>query len=335
MFRRRRIRKAVYEILKPSVSNNMVSDKARTPGESKMQKNDRLLGPVIIGGVGGSGTRVVAQIINRMGFYIGSDLNSAKDNRWFMLLFKRPRWFRRARHNKNNIFTGLRLFTKAMLQQARPGWPELQFLMRAVLEISIFGHNDDGDGRGLWPFMRAWNMVVRRSRTHFNLSRWGWKEPNSHIYLEYIADYFNDIKYIHTIRHGLDMAFSENQQQLYNWAPFFGLELPISKSDVPASSFKYWIKSNKRALQIGEKLGDQKFLVVNFDRLCVSTNSEIQKIVSFLNIAPSAEILADLCCIPQRPKSFGRYRAHKISQFDPADLNELEDLGFSTSADNP
>ena len=297
-----------------------------------MQKNGELSSPVIIGGVGGSGTRVVAEIISHLGFYIGDDLNPAKDNLWFLLLFKRPRWFRRARHDKNKIFTGLSLLSKAMLHQNGPEWPELRFLIRAVLEISIFGHNYKGDGRGFWPFLRAWNMLVKHPKMTLNQSQWGWKEPNSHIYLEYLAAYFSNIKYIHTIRHGLDMAFSENQQQLYNWGPILGLELPKSRSDKPAASLKYWIKSNRRVVEIGEKLGAQKFLVVNFDRLCLSPRSEIQKIVSFLNIEPGAENLATLCCIPQRPKSLGRYRTHNISQFDPADLNELNDLGFSTAA---
>jgi hypothetical protein len=297
-----------------------------------MQKNDELSSPVIIGGVGGSGTRVVAEIIGHLGFYIGDDLNPAKDNLGFLLLFKRPRWFRRARHDKNKIFTGLSLLAKAMLHQAGPEWPELRFLIRAVLEIAIFGHNYKGDGRGFWPFVRAWHLVARQPKMTLNQSRWGWKEPNSHIYLEYLAAYFSNIKYIHTIRHGLDMAFSKNQQQLYNWGPILGLELPKSRFDVPAASLKYWIRSNRRVMEIGEKLGGRKFLVVNFDRLCLSPKSEIQKIVSFLNIEPGAENLAALCRIPQRPESLGRYRAHHTSQFDPADLNELENLGFSTAA---
>ncbi len=297
-----------------------------------MQKNGELSSPVIIGGVGGSGTRVVAEIISHLGFYIGDDLNPAKDNLWFLLLFKRPRWFLRSRHDKNKIFTGLSLLSKAMLHQSGPELPELRFLIRAVLEISIFGHNYKGDGRGFWPFMRAWHMVARQPKMTLNQSRWGWKEPNTHIYLEYLAAYFSNIKYIHTIRHGLDMAFSKNQQQLYNWGPLLGLELPKSRSDVPAASLKYWIRSNRRVMEIGEKLGGQKFLVVNFDRLCLSPKSEIQKIVSFLNVEPGAENLATLCRIPQRPESLGRYRAHNISQFDPADLNALENLGFSTAA---
>jgi len=296
-----------------------------------MQKNGELSGPVIIGGVGGSGTRVVAEIINLLGFYIGDDLNPAKDNLWFLLLFKRPRWFRRARHDKHEIFTGLRLLSKAMLHKIRPGWPEVKFLIRAVLEISIFGHNYKGDGRGLWPFVRAWNMVAGHPKMILNPNRWGWKEPNSHIYLDYLADFFSNMKYIHTIRHGLDMAFSDNQQQLYNWGPIFGLELPQTKSDEPAASLKFWIKSNQRVIESGQKLGDQNFLVVNFDRLCLSPESEIQKIVSFLNIEPNPEKLEALIRIPQKPKSLGRYRAHNISQFDPADLNELERLGFSTT----
>jgi hypothetical protein len=45
--------------------------------------------PVIIGGVGGSGTRLIAQMLKELGFYLGSDLNSANDNLWFTLLFKR------------------------------------------------------------------------------------------------------------------------------------------------------------------------------------------------------------------------------------------------------
>jgi hypothetical protein len=297
-----------------------------------MQKNGELSGPVIIGGVGGSGTRVVAEIINLLGFYIGGDLNPAKDNLWFLMLFKRPRWFRRARHDKHKIFTGLRLLSKAMLHKTVPGWPELKFLIRAVLEISIFGHNYKGDGRGLWPFVRAWNMVAGQPKMIMDQTRWGWKEPNSHIYLEYLAAFFGDIKYIHTIRHGLDMAFSDNQQQLYNWGPIFDLELPQSKFDEPAASLKFWIKSNRRVIESGQKLGDQKFLIVNFDQLCLSPESEIKKIVSFLNIEPHADDLEALIRIPQIPKSLGRYRAHDISQFDPADLNELENLGFSTTA---
>ena len=298
-----------------------------------MQKNGELSNPVIIGGVGGSGTRVVAEIISHLGYYFGDDLNAAKDNLLFLLLFKRPRWFSRARYDKIKIFTGLSLFSKVMLQKKVPNLSELRFLIQAVFEISIYGHNHKGDGRGTWPFLRVWHMIPRRSKMTLNQRRWGWKEPNSHIYLEYLAAYYSNMKYIHTIRHGLDMAFSLNQQQLYNWGPILGLDLPKSRSDEPAASLKYWLKSNRRAMEIGEKIGDRRFLTVNYDRLCMSPRSEIQKILSFLDIEQNIGNLTAVNRIPIIPKSLGRYRAHNISQFNPADLKELEDLGFSTTVD--
>ena len=48
--------------------------------------------PLVIGGLGGSGTRVVADIVLAQGWYLGQDLNRAKDNLLFTLLFKRPYW---------------------------------------------------------------------------------------------------------------------------------------------------------------------------------------------------------------------------------------------------
>lgn len=46
--------------------------------------------PIVVGGVGGSGTRVIAKLLTQLGYFIGSDLNEADDNLWFTLLFKSP-----------------------------------------------------------------------------------------------------------------------------------------------------------------------------------------------------------------------------------------------------
>ena len=45
--------------------------------------------PIGVGGVGGSGTRLIAAILQELGFYLGRDLNEPLDNLWFTLLFKR------------------------------------------------------------------------------------------------------------------------------------------------------------------------------------------------------------------------------------------------------
>ena len=45
--------------------------------------------PVVVGGVGGSGTRLIAECLKEAGYFMGADINDAKDNLWFTLLFKR------------------------------------------------------------------------------------------------------------------------------------------------------------------------------------------------------------------------------------------------------
>ena len=59
--------------------------------------------PVVIGGVGGSGTRLIAQCLNELGFFLGPDLNEANDNLWFTLLFKRTRILTSSEEEFNDI----------------------------------------------------------------------------------------------------------------------------------------------------------------------------------------------------------------------------------------
>lgn len=294
-----------------------------------MKKKYELSNPVVVGGVGGSGTRVVAEILSILGFYIGSDLNSAMDNLWFTLLFKRPKWYQKACQDKDKIFTGFRLLSNAMIYRNFPSLPEVKFVLHAVVDIALSGHNYKGAGRGFWPLVRAWKMLTSRQTVLSNHIGWGWKEPNTHIYIDYMAEYFDHFKYIHVIRHGLDMAFSKNQQQLYNWGQFYGVEIPKSQSDVPKASLKYWVRANRRVFEIGKQLGNKNFLVVDFDKLCMSPKPEIERIIYFLGIRHSAKALDRVFNIPKRPKSLGRYQDHDLSQFDAADLEVLKTFGCS------
>ena len=45
--------------------------------------------PIAVGGVGGSGTRLVARLLRDLGFFLGADLNESEDTLWFTHLFKR------------------------------------------------------------------------------------------------------------------------------------------------------------------------------------------------------------------------------------------------------
>src|SRR5690606_16779845 len=60
-------------------------------------------------------------------------------------------------------------------------------------------------------------LLLSQPKDRPNTKYWGWKEPNSHIFLDYLCKSIPDMKYIHVCRNGLDMAYSTNQNQLKLW----------------------------------------------------------------------------------------------------------------------
>lgn len=124
------------------------------------------------------------------------------------------------------------------------------------------------------------------------------------------------------------MAFSTNQQQLFNWGPLYGVEIPELQSELPVASFQYWLRTNRQVLQIGKEFGNERFLLVNFDELYKFPKREIRRIISFLNISPGREVCQRASEILKKPESMGRYRQNDLSRFDSRDLSTLQEFGF-------
>jgi hypothetical protein len=193
-----------------------------------MSKNN----PIVVGGVGGSGTRLVAQILIEAGVFIGDDLGSANDNLTFTFFFKRPPAFKSG--SKNWIKSNLRVFERYML-----GEP---FRPQDFWTLALAYYGESYQSTYYDPEFhkertkRIWQ--ARRGRTGITGKRWGWKEPNSHIFLEHLAAHFPQMRYVHVIRHGLDMAFSNNAQQLQNWGDLFGVTWPAEASQLPQAQLE-------------------------------------------------------------------------------------------------
>ena len=285
-------------------------------------------GPVVIGGVGGSGTRVVAEILLHFGFFMGKDLNPAKDNLSYTLLFKRPEWFKKNFQNKNKLETGFSILNKSLYSGESLSIKEKIFLWNAVRDMAKHGHNREGQGKGDWAKQRAAYIKFPQRLKTERYKGWGWKEPNSHLLIPVMAEYFPDFKYVHTVRHGLDMAYSGNQQQLYNWGDLFGIDIPEKEEDVPAASFRYWTEVNKKVLAFGEQLGNERFLQVNFDRLCEAPEEGIMRIADFLKVNIPEDVMKKAFKLPVLPESKGRYKDYPLDGFSPEDLDYLEKMGF-------
>lgn len=293
-----------------------------------MANREVLLGPIVVGGMGGSGTRVIAEILMNMGFYMGNDLNSANDNVCFTFLFKRPQWYARCQGRKSEILKGLSIFYKAMHGGFFPDADESFFIMKVLIEIFLGKHNYARPRRKLWPIRRVLKMVDSKKFDSSAYRGWGWKEPNSHIYIEYLTQYFHTLKYVHVVRHGLDMAYSRNQSQLYNWGSIFGVQIPKSGKLLPKASLSYWIRSNEAAISRGKRLLGDNFLLMNFDELCLYSKRELKEFTQFLGIDNTTLDMKRLSSLIEIPPSMGRHKSHDLSIFDETEVEAVRKLGF-------
>jgi len=294
-------------------------------------------GPIVVGGVGGSGTRVVAEILQHLGVFLGHDLNDPKDHLSFTLLFKRPSWLSTRLDNADALEPGFSLLAKRLCGVGRPSASEWAFLMRATADVARRGHNFDGIGRGRWAWERARRLAAPGPSSGITAEHvaWGWKEPNTHLLIEPLAQRFPNFKYIHVIRHGLDMALSANQNQLFNWGALFGVEPPARVEDRPAACLRYWIRANRRAVALGERLGRERFLLLNFDRLCREPRTVLEQLLVFLNLESSEQRLRALAELPQTPRSMGRYQSADWSRVPIEELEAVRTFGFDLGAIRP
>lgn len=275
----------------------------------------RRLAPIAIGGIGGSGTRIVAQLLRETGFYIGADLNESNDNLWFTLLFKRPEIL----SEEDGRFGQLvGIFAKAMQGSA-------SFTARERGIVSALASVDRLQHSSTWLRERAQSLLAATEGARA-AGGWGWKEPNTHIVIDRLLETFPTLKYIHVIRNGLDMAYSSNQNQLQLWGPLF---LGEDAVNTPRNSLRFWRIANQRVIDFFAVLPG-RFLLLNFDRLCRDPGSEIARLLNFAGKDPEPSSIRQLVGLLRAPQSIGRFKREGLGEFDPADVEYVRHLGFDT-----
>lgn len=237
--------------------------------------------PIAVGAIGGSGTRMVTNLLIELGFRMGPDLPHSRDD------------FR---------------FTE-------------RFVHREILGVP-----DDEFARRLESYLREVHadLAVQPGGLEAASQRWGWKEPNTHVVLLRLMRLLPRMRFVHLMRNGLDMAFSDNQLQRDRWGHLF-LGHAIDAS--PCASLKYWVAVHRRILRVGAALGE-RFLLVNYDRLCTQPDSELPKLTAFAGVPPDPGLMERLRAQIRPPESIGRYRQHGLGAFDQGDVEFVRSLGF-------
>jgi hypothetical protein len=236
--------------------------------------------PLVIGATGGSGTRVVARLARHAGYDLGRNVNSAEDALEFYSFH--DKWINR--------------FVRAELRGGRLSDAEVE---RMKLEFQ---------------------SALDRHRLSESAGRWGWKAPRSIYLLSFLQGQFPDLKFIHVLRDGRDMALSRNQNQLNkHGAAVLSLSKRFFRSK-PERSLLLWERVNLHAAQFGESTLRQDYLRVRFEDLCAKPVETTSQIMNFLDARVDPEAIARSEIVP--PSTLQRWRT-----YPPQLIAKLEQLG--------
>lgn len=274
---------------------------------------EKHLPPVAIGGVGGSGTRVVAHCLKELGFFIGSDLNRPNDNLWFTLLFKRTEILDLSNVEFDELVA---IFFKGMTGSG-------QFTDAQIDLIQKLAAVERDQHPVPWLQKRADSLLSQNCIVSPDV-RLGWKEPSTHVVIDRLRKTIPNLKYIHVMRNGLDMAHSANQNQLQFWGKhFIGSDYELS----PFYSLKYWCIVHQRMLEIGRSFG-MDFLLLNYDDFTLYPTKGLETLLKFLDLAVAPEQISRLAEYIKVPESRGRFKQYGIKIFDGSDVAFVKQLGF-------
>ena len=170
--------------------------------------SDHQINAILIGGVGGSGTRIFAEALLTAGMRTLTDLNRACDAQGCSLLFKRPDVLKDIKAGAP--FSQLASILDAAINGEHPLDRADRLRLRALTREPRLHHSP----WWLWKRSRALRRDAARQRQS---GAWFIKEPNLHIVAGELLALRPETKFVMAVRHGVDMAFSSNQQQVAVW----------------------------------------------------------------------------------------------------------------------
>jgi hypothetical protein len=149
---------------------------------------------------------------------------------------------------------------------------------------------------------------------------WGWKAPRSAFFLPLLAQHFSTLRFIHVVRDGRDMAFTQNMNQLQQLQ---GGLLPPSASQWTTAKrlAALWQRINLDTAHYAEDHLPGRYLCIRLEDLCETPVEEIQRLFAFCRLQNASEQSAIKALAQQAiqtPTSLGRWQSE-----DPRTLEEV------------
>jgi len=271
-----------------------------------------------VGGIGGSGTRLVAMLLSALGFSLGQPLNAEMDNLFFTLLFKRPEILNM---QQDEFSACINLFLDSLYGR-QPGMDFMDVIHKAAQSHPVKWSDT--------VCSHVFQSLVDKPEAIHSNARTGWKEPNTHIIIDRLYEAVPHLKYIHVMRHGLDMAYSNNKRQALLWGKhLLNTEEQVQAAD-PPYLLRYWCAVHRKMAAFSRQWASERPVFwLNYDLLLADPTPILQAFLDFLGVDATASTIKSLEQLINISSSSGKYILQNLSIFPVADLAYVESLGFT------
>lgn len=163
------------------------------------------------------------------------------------------------------------------------------------------------------------SYIEKSKNSRIDKKLMGWKGPRSMYLLPLFHDYFSDVKFIHLVRDGRDMALSKNQNQLSLYGDLL-LGDQASSLCQAEKSILLWSTINTAVSEFGNKHLKSNYLIIHYEDLVSDTIKTLSKISSFSNL--NSDALDGVSDVFSPSKGMGRWKG-----LPQTNINRLVDTG--------
>jgi len=276
--------------------------------------------PFVVIGMHRSGTSLVSRILDKSGIMMGKDLQTDHESKFFIQLNK---W----------------IYQNAGADWARPkaleeliDYAPARKQVEEYLRIRIASSSSKKfSGRNLKNGL-------------FDMdSKWGWKDPRNGPSLPIWKDIWPEMKIIHVVRHGVDVAASLHSRSLKNWAEDEGRfkkwtkmykwrssKSPIRKGQRAATlthALEFWAEQmdvEKKVIQSYENV-----LEIRYEDLLTSPAVVLKDIWNYIGKETDEKLLREIETMVDYSRAFAYKQNEELSVFAQENKSILEKFGYS------
>ncbi len=250
-----------------------------------------LVPPVVIGAMGGSGSRALPKALSLAGFWMGAWLNPQTQDALATRCFLQ-------RH-----------FTQLINHQATD--QELIGEFSRMLAAHRWGIPDPN-------------------------GPWGWKNPRCMWIIPFLARVYPEMKFIHVVRDGRDMALSSNTNLLRKHGELL-LKDPDCGKNWEAAQLKLWTLGNRVAQADAKRYLGPNYLLLNYEKLCSHPRETLTRMFDFVQMEMPGDFIESACRLIVPSQNIGRWRSSNLALLHEPDeqtRDALKQFGYDTGERN-